>query len=126
MDMVRVLVVDGNARVRERLAALVAEVPGVHSVLEADTGAKAAAQIANHCPEVIVVDLRIVSGNGLSLAARTKKNNPCTTVIVLTSEPTRGLHRACRELGIDHVFDKSQDFASLQTAIEDAARSPLR
>jgi len=122
----RVLVADGHARVRERLAALVAEIPGVQVVLEADSEAQAVAHTADRCPEIIVLDLRIAESGSLALAARLRRDCPSATLVALTSEPSRGLRRACAELGVDHVFDKSKDLPSLQEMIEDAAESRLR
>ncbi|HXX68289.1 MAG TPA: response regulator [Polyangiaceae bacterium] len=122
----RVLVADGHARVRERLVALVAEIPGVHAVLEADSEARAIAHIVERCPEIIVLDLRIAESGTLALVARLRRDWPSATVVALTSEPSRGLRRACAELGVDHVFDKSKDLPSLQEVIEGAAESLLR
>lgn len=122
----KVLVADGHAGVRGRLAALVAEVAGVDVVLEAESEAQATAQIVAHCPEVIVLDWRIAESRGLALAARLRRDCPSATLVVLTSEPSRGLRRACAQLGVDHVFDKSKDLPSLQEALEVAAENLLR
>jgi DNA-binding NarL/FixJ family response regulator len=118
----RVLIVEGHARVRERLAALVAEIPGVRAVVEARSEAEATARIVDHCPEVIVLDPRLGEGPGSALVVRLKRSCPTATVVALTSELSPGLERAYTQLGVDHVFDKSKDLPSLQAAIEDAAK----
>lgn len=121
-----VLIVDSHAYVRERLAALVAEIAGVHAVVEAESEARARAWILENCPEVIVLDLRMAGSRGGSLVAQFRRSCPSATLVALSTEPSRWLERAYTELGADHVFDKSKDLPSLQAAIESAAEKALR
>jgi DNA-binding NarL/FixJ family response regulator len=114
----RVLIVEGHAGVRERLAALVAEIPGVGAVLEAQSEAEATARIVDHRPEVIVLDLRLGECRGPALVVRLRRKCPTATFVALTTELSPGLERAYTELGVDHVLDKSKDLPSLEAAIE--------
>lgn len=122
----RVLIVEGHSRVRERLAELVAEIPGVRAVLEARSEAEATARIVDHRPEVIVLDLRLGESRGPALVVRLKRSCPTATLVALTSELSPGLERAYTQLGVDHVLDKSKDLPSLQAAIEGATAKLVR
>ena len=65
---ISVLIVDDEAPARERLARLVAEIPGAHVVAEAATGREALEQAEALKPAVVLLDVRMPGMDGLETA----------------------------------------------------------
>jgi DNA-binding NarL/FixJ family response regulator len=110
---VKVLVVDDSVSVRERLAGMLAALPGVEAVLEAKGTAEAQELLLAHAPEIVVLDLRLRGESGLTFAPRVKQERRGALLIVLTNEPTKLHRRECLARGADHFFDKSKDLDCL-------------
>jgi two-component system, OmpR family, response regulator len=117
---VKVLIVDDAAPVRARLGEMVAELPGVASVVEADTCALAVEVLCAWGPDVIVVDLHLRGESGLGLLSLAKRNRPEALLIVMTSHPTARHRRQCLALGADHFLDKSRDFEQVLRILAEA------
>jgi DNA-binding NarL/FixJ family response regulator len=109
LSRVKVLVVDDNVSVRERLAALLAEIPGVAEVFECGDSAQAVDLLKAHAPEIVVLDLHLRGESGLAFAPQVKNGNPRTLLIVLTNEASPRHRRECLARGADHFLDKSRD-----------------
>jgi two-component system OmpR family response regulator len=117
---VRVLIVDDAALVRARLGAMLAEIPGVGVVVEADTYALAVEVLCAWAPDVVIVDLHLGAVSGLGLVSIAKRDHPRALLIVMTSHPTSRHRRRCLALGADHFLDKSQDFENVVRIVSEA------
>ncbi len=120
MKLVKVLVVDDAAAVRARLGAMLAELPCVGSVIEADTYALAVEVLSAWAPDIIVVDLHLRGESGLGLLSIARRDRPSALLVVMTNHPTARHRRQCVALGADYFLDKSSDFEDLIRIIEDA------
>jgi len=108
----RVLLVDDSQVIRERLRALLMDIPGVEVVGEAADVETGHAQVARLQPDLLILDVRLPTSNGLELLGRLGPRRPVT--VVLTNFPTEEHRRRARELGADHFFDKSSEFDKLR------------
>jgi DNA-binding NarL/FixJ family response regulator len=81
----RVLVVDDQALVREGLTALLELTDGVEVVGSAADGERALALIADHRPDVVLMDLRMPVLDGITATARVRDGFPEVAVVVLTT-----------------------------------------
>jgi len=63
--MIRVLLVDDQALVRAGLRALLDSEPGIEVVAEAGDGAQAVSAVAEHRPDVVLMDIRMPGMDGL-------------------------------------------------------------
>jgi DNA-binding NarL/FixJ family response regulator len=122
---VKVLVVDDAALVRTRLVEMLREISGVTAVFEADRIGVAMDALHSWAPEVVLLDLHLGEHSGLGFARLVKLECPGVLLIVLTSEPTAPAMRLCRNLGIDHFFDKSRDFEDVIRLVAEAV-APTR
>jgi DNA-binding NarL/FixJ family response regulator len=84
----RVLLADDHTLVRAGIRALLAAIPGVEIVGEADDGQRALALIVETRPDVALVDISMPGLNGLDLAARVAHDAPQTRVALLTMHGT--------------------------------------
>jgi DNA-binding NarL/FixJ family response regulator len=85
MTELRVLVVDDQQLVREGLTALLELTDGVTVVGSAGDGARALDLIAEHRPDVVLMDLRMPVLDGVTATARAREQFPEVAVVVLTT-----------------------------------------
>jgi DNA-binding NarL/FixJ family response regulator len=115
--MLRVLIVDDSALLRKRLAARIAEEPGVEIVGEAADVPQAVSKAAELAPDVVVLDIRMPGGSGIDVLSEVKKFTPPPIVIILTSFPYAELRSRCTDLGADFIFDKTSEFEKVPETI---------
>ena len=83
-ETITVLLADDHPVVRSGLAALLATLPGITVVAEADNGDEAVREVARHRPDVAVMDLRMPGLGGVEATRRIAADHPATAVLVLT------------------------------------------
>ncbi|MDP9842602.1 response regulator transcription factor [Streptosporangium lutulentum] len=81
---IRVLLVDDHPVVRRGLAALLGTLPGIEVVAQAGTGQEAVREAALNRPDVVVMDLRMPSMDGVQATRHIVRDHPATAVLVLT------------------------------------------
>ncbi|MBL7260841.1 response regulator [Paractinoplanes lichenicola] len=82
---VRVLVVDDQQLVREGLTALLELTDGVEVVGSAGDGGRALELVAEHRPDVVLMDLKMPVLDGVAATARVRAEFPEVAVVVLTT-----------------------------------------
>jgi CheY-like chemotaxis protein len=108
--MVRVLVVDDSKAIRDRLVAMLSEIPGVGEVLEAHGSGEALELVRARAPRVVVLDVHMPGPSGLEVLPQVKASAFAPVVILITNHPTELHRRQAIGLGADHFFDKSTEF----------------
>lgn len=83
--MIRVLVVDDQAVVRDGLVTLLSLIDGVEVVGEASDGSVGVALAAQLAPDVVLMDLRMPVLDGTGATAAIVAARPSTAVLVLTT-----------------------------------------
>ncbi|WP_371775780.1 response regulator [Streptomyces sp. NBC_01438] len=81
----RVVVADDQSVVREGIVMLLGLLPGIEVVGSARDGEEAVALVAEHAPDVVLMDLRMPRCDGVEATRRIRKNHPATQVVVLTT-----------------------------------------
>ena len=84
-DPIRVLLVDDDALVRAGLSMLLAGADDVRVVGEASDGSEVAAAVAEHQPDVVLMDIRMPGMDGLSATELLREREDAPEVIVLTT-----------------------------------------
>jgi len=82
---VKLLVVDDHPLVREGISSILSANEDINEVLEADSITSALEIIVNKKPEIVLVDLKLGSQNGLELVEKAKKLNSDAKFVILTS-----------------------------------------
>ncbi|MBO3744549.1 response regulator transcription factor [Streptosporangiaceae bacterium NEAU-GS5] len=120
--MIRLLIVDDHPVVREGLRGMLDADPGITVVGEAGSGDEAVTRARDLTPDVILMDLRMPGGDGVSATQRIVKEHPGSRVIVLTTyETDQDIVRAV-EAGAAGYLLKDTSRADLLNAITAAAR----
>ncbi|MBD3137527.1 response regulator [Microbispora bryophytorum] len=120
--MVRVLIVDDHPVVREGLRGMLESDPAITVAGEAGSGEEAVVRSAALAPDVVLMDLRMPGGDGVSATTRILAARPEIRVIVLTTyENDQDIVRAV-EAGAAGYLLKDTSRADLLAAIISATR----
>ncbi len=84
-QLIRILIADDHAVVREGLRALIGTVPEMEAVGEAKDGVEAVFKARSLQPDVILLDLVMPRQDGIEALADIKRDNPEARILVLTS-----------------------------------------
>jgi DNA-binding NarL/FixJ family response regulator len=79
-----VLVVDDHPLFRKGLRALLASMPMMHVVGEASNGVDAARLAEEYQPDIVLMDLQMVNGNGLTAIRQIVQTSPHIRILVVT------------------------------------------
>lgn len=83
--MIKVLIVDDQALARDGLALIVGAADDVEVVGTAEDGAQALDQIEDHTPDLVLMDLKMPTMNGVQATRRIRERFPDVRVLVLTT-----------------------------------------
>ena len=120
----KVLIVDDSRIVRERLAALISELPTVEVIGDAANVVEAVKKIRRLRPHIVVLDIAMPGGNGIHvLEAIRKLRPPRAHIIMLTNFAQEAYRERCLELGAEYFFDKSAEFQEAVETIKELSRS---
>lgn len=111
----KTFIVEDNATIRENLIGTLEELTGVRAVGSAETELEACDWLAKNKDgwDLIILDLFLRQGTGLGILALCKQRLPQQKVIVLSNYATPDIRQRCSELGVDAVFDKSNEIDGL-------------
>ncbi len=121
----RILIADDSKLIRERLAMLIEEIPDVEVINQVEDTPLAIKSIKEFMPEIVILDLRMPGGGGLSALTQIKKEEPPPKVIVLTNYSYPQLRKKCMEEGADFFLDKSNEFEKVIEIIKDLIKQSL-
>ncbi|MFQ6675986.1 MAG: response regulator transcription factor [Fidelibacterota bacterium] len=109
----KLLIVDDSPLFRDRLAAMLSDLPRVQVVGYADDVESARDAVTRFHPDVVTVDIRLPRGSGIDVLKDIKTRSSGTRVIILTNYPYPQLKRKCLAEGADEFLDKSNDIDRL-------------
>lgn len=108
-------IVEDNPTIRENLIATLEELAGVETVGTADTENEGKEWL-NSNPEkwnLAIIDLFLKQGSGLGVLAACRDRKAWQKVVVLSNYATTDIRQRCAQLGVDAVFDKSNEIDAL-------------
>jgi DNA-binding NarL/FixJ family response regulator len=119
--MIRVLVADDQALVREGLVTLLGLVPGIEVVGAAADGEQAVAMVAERRPDVVLMDLRMPRCDGVEATRRIRAEHPGTQVIALTTYDDDRSILSAVQAGARGYLTKDSTSQEIRRAIEAVA-----
>jgi DNA-binding NarL/FixJ family response regulator len=105
---IRVLIADDDRRFRDSLRDLIDRQPELSVVGSAADGLQAIELAEELDPDAVVLDLHMPLLDGVTTAARLRRDHPNVCLIALTGDDAPALHAAVREAGADDVLLKNE------------------
>ena len=121
MSAVRVVVADDQTVVRDGLVTLLKLLPGIDVVAAASDGEEAVRLVAEHNPDVLLVDLRMPKCDGVEVTRRVRTDHPGTEVVVLTTYSDDDSVLSALRAGARGFLTKDADAESIGRALQAAA-----
>jgi DNA-binding NarL/FixJ family response regulator len=119
---IRVLVADDDGAFRRSLEELINRQPELAVVGAASDGLQAIELADDLDPDAVVIDLHMPMLDGVSAAARLRRDHPNVCLIALTGDEAPALHDAAREAGADDVLLKNDLLDALLKRLTTARR----
>jgi two-component system, OmpR family, response regulator len=116
-------IVEDNPTIRENLIGTLEELASIDAVGTAETENDGKAWLATKGRQwdLAIVDLFLKQGSGLGVLAACRDRKPWQKVVVLSNYATADIRQRCTQLGVDAVFDKSNEIdALIEYCIEQA------
>jgi two-component system, NarL family, response regulator LiaR len=120
--VIRVLVVDDHAVVRQGLRFLLAQEPDVEVVGESRDGAHALADVRALEPDVVLLDLMMPPPDGLEVLDAIGRDHPAVCVVVLTSSTDDDAVVRALRAGALSYLTKTASVEEITAAVRAAAR----
>jgi two-component system response regulator DevR len=108
--MMNVFIVEDSEAMRESLRTMLSEFHDVRIVGYAADETGAIEQINALLPDVVILDLNLLSGSGINVLKNVKKQHAGIKVMVLTNCNDEVYADACKRAHADYFFDKSFQF----------------
>lgn len=108
-------IVEDNPTIRENLIGTLEELACVTAVGSAETENDGKAWLNDHRQQwdLAIVDLFLKQGSGLGVLAACRDRKSRQKVVVLSNYATADIRQRCAQLGVDAVFDKSNEIDAL-------------
>ena len=113
-----VLIIDDHSIVRMGLRTLLEGAGFLRVVAEASGAVEGEALAAKLKPDVVILDVRLPDGDGISLCGRIKEVAPDSRVILLTAYPSPYLVETALQEGADGILLKTIDGEEILNAVE--------
>jgi DNA-binding NarL/FixJ family response regulator len=108
-----IFLVEDSVPIRRLLVRRLEAMPGMRVVGEAAGQKQALGLIRWTRPDVVLLDLSLASGSGLSLLRELRRSGYAGRIAVLTSEDIEAYRRACMDAGADAFYDKGSGLETL-------------
>jgi two-component system OmpR family response regulator len=108
-------IVEDNPTIRENLIGTLEELAQIDAVGTAETENEGKAWLAQNSGDwdLAIVDLFLKQGSGLGVLAACRDRPSRQKVVVLSNYATADIRQRCTQLGVDAVFDKSNEIDAL-------------
>lgn len=112
-----VIVADDHAIVRQGVKSILAGLPDLEVVGEAENGVELIALVKRHAPALIFADIAMPYAGGLEAVEEIRRWSPKSRLIIITGLTSRGLVAQARAAAVDGIFLKSDPPGELFGAI---------
>lgn len=119
----RIFIADDSEILIERLVDILSEIEGIEIVGQEGDAIKIIAAIERLHPDLVILDIQMPGGNGISILETLKKMENPPLVIMFTNYPYLQYRRRCLDAGADFFFYKVTEFEKLVDVIRELAKA---
>jgi DNA-binding NarL/FixJ family response regulator len=117
----RVAIVDDHPMAREWTRASLQSADGIEVIGVAETGAAGLHLVADHDPDVLVLDVHLPDISGIEIARRVRAAMPQIEIVVITGFDDSSYAQALLQLGVRGYLTKSASADEIVQAVREAA-----
>ncbi|MBP0599925.1 response regulator [Herbaspirillum sp. LeCh32-8] len=124
----RIFLVEDSEDVRELIVESLTEIAGVKLVGYSETEVDALRHLQQHSYDVLILDIQLKQGNGMSLLQSLKRSNTrrqSEVKVVFSNHVSPTYRRVGQQCGVQHFFDKSSELPLLCDLLEKLAREKM-
>ena len=121
MKTITILLVEDHEIVREGLGALLKLEGDIKIIGQAENGRQAISQVADLCPDIVVMDIAMPLLNGLEAARQILKDTPATKIILLSAHNDDAYVQRAISIGVSGYLIKQTAAHVLADAIRQVA-----
>jgi DNA-binding NarL/FixJ family response regulator len=122
VQKIRAVLADDHALVRQGISRFLEESGEITVVAEAEDGERALELVAEHKPDIAILDIRMPKLSGVDLARRIKAEYPEVKILMLTAYDDDPYVFALLQAGVDGYIVKTADSTQLIQAIRQIMR----
>jgi two-component system, OmpR family, response regulator len=119
-----VLLVERSPELRERLAALVSEIPGTRLAGTATSAGEALLWLTSLRFDAVLVDVALLAPSRLEALRSLRLAAPTARLVVLAGDADAAVRERCRALGADAVLGSAVEFERLEEVLTAPAAPP--
>jgi DNA-binding NarL/FixJ family response regulator len=120
--MITVVIIDDHPIVRAGMRTVLEKAGDIQVVAEGSSGAQALQLVAQHSPQVLVLDVNLPDLNGVEVTARLRQQNSATAVLILTVLNDQRTIFGLLENGATGYVLKDEALETLVNAVRAAAQ----
>jgi len=120
---IRVLIAEDHTIVRQGLARLLSDQPGLNVVGEATNGQKAVAMTESLKPDILIMDIAMPKMNGVEASKKIRKLMPKIKILILSMYSHEHYIHELLDVGVSGYLLKDSDGRDIIKAINDAMRN---
>ena len=119
--------VEDNPTIRDNLIATLEELADIETVGTSDSENEAKVWLQENPQQwdLAILDLFLKQGSGLGVLAACRDRKPSQKVVVLSNYATADIRQRCAQLGVDAVFDKSNEIDALVEYCQMRSAAPI-
>ena len=113
----KILIIDNSLFLREKLVKAFFEIDNTLLMKEASTFEEGDAAFYSFDPDLVILEIDLLSNGGMSLLRKMKRNSPATVVIIFTDYSTGEFKTKYLQAGADYFFDKCKNYKEMLEVI---------
>jgi DNA-binding NarL/FixJ family response regulator len=125
VNKITIVIIEDHLVLVETLKHVIQQEEDLLVVGEAGSCAEGLEVIRRACPSVLILDVSLPDGDGLSLVPKINKLSPDTNILVLTSFSDEETLMRAMETGVNGFVSKNQHLSELMSAIRLAAQGEI-
>ena len=112
-----ILIIDNSVFLREKLVENFYEIDNTLLIREESTFHSGESAFNTYKPDLVILEIDLLSHGGMSLLRKMKRTSPASVVIIFTDHSTEEFKTKYLQAGADYFFDKCKNYKELLEVI---------
>ena len=113
----KILIADDSAMLRDRISSAVSELKAATVVRQMQDWPATLQAICEFLPDVVIMDIQMIRGRGITALRNLKAHNPSLVLIVMSTLNESQYRRKIIDAGADFYLDKSAGIEQLREIV---------